>query len=170
MYYVYLYLREDRTPYYVGKGIDQRAFKQHIRGGGDIRPDDKDRIKIIKYFDVEEDAYEFEKWLIALYGRKSDGGILINIKDGGIIGGGSSLSLDIEERKKYKREYMKEYNKKYYHENPEKVKGWRDKRIERRRETERAWRAKNKERLNARKREQYWKKKLESADKECYDI
>ncbi len=71
-----------------------------------------------------------------------------------------------EERKKYKREYMREYNKKYYHENPEKVKGWRDKRIERRRETERAWRAKNRERLNARKREQYLKKKLENVDKE----
>lgn len=163
MYYVYLYLREDRTPYYVGKGIGRRCYNPHIRGGGDICPDDKDRIKIIKYFDIEEDAYIFEEWLISVYGRKSDGGILINIKDGG-IGGGSILPLDIEERKKYNREYMREYNKKYYHANPERAKAWRDKRIERRRETERAWRAKNKDKLNQRKRERYHQKKLENRD------
>ena len=162
MYYVYLYLREDRTPYYVGKGIDQRAFKQHIRGGGDIRPVDKDRIKIIKYFDVEEDAYAFEEWLISVYGRKCDGGILINIHDGGK--NGSSLPIDPTSREKHKREYMREYNKKYYHANPERVKEWRDKRIERRRETERAWRAKNKDRLNQRKRERYHQKKLENGN------
>jgi len=70
--------------------------------------------------------------------------------------------LDPEKVRQKKNEYMREYNKKYYHENPERVKEWCDKRIERRRETERAWRAKHKERLNARKREKYWEKKLAS--------
>ena len=74
--------------------------------------------------------------------------------------------LNPEEQRNRKNQYMKEYNKKYYHENPERAKKWRDKRIEERRETERAWRSKHKERLNARKREQYWKKKLESVGKE----
>lgn len=162
MYYVYLYLREDRTPYYVGKGIGRRCYNPHIRGGGDICPDDKDRIKIIKYFDIEEDAYIFEEWLISVYGRKCDGGILINIHDGGK--NGSSLPLDPVLRERHKNEYMREYNKKYYHANPERAKAWRDKRIERRRETERAWRAKNKDRLNQRKRERYHQKKLENGD------
>lgn len=162
MYYVYLYLREDRTPYYVGKGIGRRAYNPHIRGGGDLCPKDKDRIVIVKNFEKEKDAYEFEKWLIAVYGRKCEGGILINIKDGGL--GGSSLPLDPEVRSNHQREYMREYNKKYYHANPEKVKAWRDKRAEDRRETERAWRAKNRDRINQRKRERYHQKKLERAD------
>lgn len=46
-YYVYLYLREDGTPYYVGKGCGIRAWEQHRRNNKGIwTPKDLDRIVI----------------------------------------------------------------------------------------------------------------------------
>ena len=44
MYYVYLWVREDRTPYYVGKGKEYRAYIKHIWGKRWISPPPKDRI------------------------------------------------------------------------------------------------------------------------------
>ena len=81
-YYTYAYLREDKTPYYIGKGKGQRAFyrypKERIR-----RPKDKSRILILKHFDNEEDAFKHERYMIAVLGKKADGGILHNLCDGG---------------------------------------------------------------------------------------
>lgn len=79
-YYVYSYLREDLTPYYIGKGIGNRAFIKHHRA----KPPSNDRIKIIKTNLTEAEAHHLEKELIAHYGRKDLGnGILINLTDGG---------------------------------------------------------------------------------------
>ena len=78
MYYVYLWVREDRTPYYVGKGKEYRAYVKHTWGKRWISPPPKDRIVIVKYFDNEEESYLFEEELISVYKRKSEGGILIN--------------------------------------------------------------------------------------------
>jgi hypothetical protein len=79
-YYVYAYLREDGTPYYIGKGKGDRAYKPH-RGLG---IPSRDRIQII-YSDLDQDiAYSLEKMLIAKYGRlNNDTGILRNLTDGG---------------------------------------------------------------------------------------
>jgi hypothetical protein len=79
-YYVYAYLREDGTPYYIGKGKGDRAYKPH-RGLG-IPP--RERIQII-YSDLNQDiAYSLEKMLIAKYGRLNNAtGILRNLTDGG---------------------------------------------------------------------------------------
>ena len=79
-YYVYAYLREDGTPYYIGKGKGDRAYKPH-RGLG-IPP--RERIQII-YSDLDQDiAYSLEKMLIAKYGRLNNAtGILRNKSDGG---------------------------------------------------------------------------------------
>jgi len=70
MYYVYVYEREDGTPYYVGKGKDGRAYAPHKRRLRenvfiDLKPEDSSRIKILKHFDKEEDALAYEAFLIA---------------------------------------------------------------------------------------------------------
>lgn len=85
-YYTYAYLREDDTPYYIGKGRGRRAYlphKKHAR-----RPKDKSRILILKRNLTEEEAFKHEIYMIAIYGRKDIGtGILRNLTDGGQGGG-----------------------------------------------------------------------------------
>ena len=105
MYYVYLWVREDRTPYYVGKGKEYRAYVKHIWGKRWISPPPKDRIVIVKYFDNEEESYLFEEELISAYKRKSEGGILINRS----IGGKNKASLirSQEEKQKLRIESVK---------------------------------------------------------------
>ena len=80
-YYVYAYLREDGTPYYIGKGKDNRAYSKKGRILN-IPPLDR----ITKLFEnlSEEEAFDKEKELIKHYGRKDNGtGILRNLTDGG---------------------------------------------------------------------------------------
>jgi len=75
VFYTYMWLRENGTPYYVGKGLGLRAYR-------DGAPD-KNRIVIQEWPD-ETTAFENEKRLIALYGRKDLGtGILNNRTNGG---------------------------------------------------------------------------------------
>ena len=76
-YYTYAYLREDGTPYYIGKGKDDRAYK---KGRGQIKPPkDKNRIIFLKQNLTEEEAFRHEKYMIAIFGRKDLGnGILQN--------------------------------------------------------------------------------------------
>ena len=79
-FYTYLWLREDGTPYYVGKGHAWRAFSKHSRG---LLPPDRSRI-LVQEWDTEHDAFEAEKLLIAIYGRKDNKtGCLRNFTDGG---------------------------------------------------------------------------------------
>ncbi len=81
-YYTYAYLREDRTPYYIGKGTKYRAFGRTRRGAKP--PKDKTRIIFLKQNLTEEEAFKHEKYMIAIFGRKDLGtGILHNRTDGG---------------------------------------------------------------------------------------
>src|ERR1035437_8640120 len=65
-FYAYLWLREDGTPYYVGKGQKRRAFKRH-----DFVKPPVDQSRILLLFRATEDeAYATEKELIANWGRK----------------------------------------------------------------------------------------------------
>ena len=81
-FYTYAYLREDRTPYYVGKGSGNRI---KYRQRSDIKPPkDKSRIIFLKQNLTEEEAFKHEKYMIAVFGRKNLGtGILHNKTDGG---------------------------------------------------------------------------------------
>ena len=96
MFYTYAYLRTDDTPYYIGKGTRYRAW---IRNPEDRvkAPKDKSRILILKEFEKEEDAFKHEIYMIAIYGRKSEGGILINLCAGGE---GASAPKSEEHRRK----------------------------------------------------------------------
>lgn len=83
-YYVYQYIREDNTPYYIGKGKDDRAWVSHRRANGaEIKPKDNSRIQIITENLTEKEAFDLETELIAKYGLKSEGGILVNMTYGG---------------------------------------------------------------------------------------
>lgn len=81
-YYTYAYLRENRTPYYIGKGKFDRVYRRNKK---DIKPPkDKSRIIFLKKNLTEEDAFKHEIYMIAMFGRKDLGtGILHNRTDGG---------------------------------------------------------------------------------------
>jgi hypothetical protein len=86
-YYVYAYLRSKDsitalagTPYYIGKGVGNRAFVKH--GGGS--PPTKECIIFLKEELSEQDAFNLEIELISKYGRKDlNTGILNNRTNGG---------------------------------------------------------------------------------------
>jgi len=81
MFYTYAYLREDKTPYYVGKGKGRRMYNKHHRVS---LPTDKKFIVVVKDNLTEEEAFQHEMEMIQKYGRKDLGtGILLNMTDGG---------------------------------------------------------------------------------------
>jgi hypothetical protein len=73
-YYVYLYLNEVGTAYYVGKGTGSRCTDDH----GSIPIPREDRILKVLETDDEKEAFEKEKQLIEYHGREADGGTLLN--------------------------------------------------------------------------------------------
>jgi hypothetical protein len=107
MYYTYAYLREDRTPYYIGKGSGRRINENKGRPCG--RPKDKSKIILLKQNLTEEEAFKHEIYMIAVFGRKDLGtGILNNRSDGGE---GNSGYEHTEKNKEKFKEYGKIYGK-----------------------------------------------------------
>ena len=94
-YYTYAYLREDRTPYYIGKGTGKRIYSTNRR----VKPPkNKSRIILLKQNITEQEAFKHEIYMIAVLGRKDLGtGILYNRTDGG---DGSSGWVPSEETRK----------------------------------------------------------------------
>ena len=187
MYYVYLWLREDRTPYYVGKGKGYRGYVKHLIGN----PPPKDRIIIVKEFEDEEESYQLEMWLIEFYGRKCEGGILLNTSIGG-HNRNSRIRTEFEFQeirketvKKYQqsdkgketykkwvtenKDRVKEIKKKYYDKNREKI-NEKQRNRKRKKESDKIYREKNKERIaeNAREYQQKNKERLREYYRQYY--
>jgi hypothetical protein len=82
-YYTYAYLREDGTPYYIGKGKGRRIFDKENRTSCPV-PKDKKRVIYLKKNLTEDEAFQHEVYMISILGRKNNGtGILRNLTDGG---------------------------------------------------------------------------------------
>jgi hypothetical protein len=95
-FYTYAYLREDRTPYYIGKGSGKRIYSNTGRPCN--KPKDKSKIIFLKQNLTEEEAFKHEKYMIAVFGRKDLGtGILRNKTDGGEGSSGAVRSFKFKE-------------------------------------------------------------------------
>ena len=82
MFYVYAYLRADHTPYYIGKGSGKRAWSKGSKEIG-LTADSSKIVILVDNLD-ETTAFEYERKLITLLGRKDIGtGILRNRSAGG---------------------------------------------------------------------------------------
>ena len=110
IYYTYAYLREDRTPYYIGKGKGNRAYRR--RNKGIKPPNDKSRILILKNNLTEEESFRHEVYMIAVFGRKDLGtGILHNKTDGG-DGASGWVPSEKWRTKQSQRTFSKEHKRK----------------------------------------------------------
>jgi hypothetical protein len=96
-YYVYCYLTENRTPYYVGMGRGNRAYR-HCNSY-DAPVPERNLIIILEDGLTQASAWLREEIFIAIWGRKCDGGILDNKARGGAGWGGGSPATPERKRK-----------------------------------------------------------------------
>jgi hypothetical protein len=126
-FYTYAYLREDRTPYYIGKGSRNRAYYKS-KSGYILPPKEKNRIIFLKQNLTEQEAFKHEIYMIAVFGRKDLGtGILHNRTDGGDGASGLIRSEEWKRKQtkakkgKYAGENHPRWNKKHTKESKEKM-------------------------------------------------
>jgi hypothetical protein len=131
-YYIYAYLREDGSPYYIGKGKGRRAWHNHNACNAKP-PKDKTRIIIMESNLTEVGSLALERFYIRWYGKICDNtGVLRNKSDGGeggVINSGcrrkwqspvcKGMKMPILSKKK------KEYWEKWRKENPDYRKKWK---------------------------------------------
>lgn len=96
MYYTYAYLREDRTPYYIGKGKGNRLNEKK---GRPCNLPPKERIIKLKQNLTEEEAFKHEIYMISVFGRIDLGtGILRNKTNGGDGASGAIITEETREK------------------------------------------------------------------------
>ena len=101
-YYTYAYLREDGTPYYIGKG---KGYRVYAKSRTTPVPKDKNKIIFLKKNLTEEESLKHEEYMIFIFGRKDLGtGILRNRCNGGK--GTPKRVISDEEREKMRTREM----------------------------------------------------------------
>ena len=94
-FYTYAYLREDGTPYYIGKGTGSRVYDKRRT----INKPKADKILFLKRNLTEEEAFKHETYMISVFGRKDIGtGILRNHTNGGEGASGRVLTQEHKDR------------------------------------------------------------------------
>jgi hypothetical protein len=127
MAFLYRHIRLDKNePFYIGIGSNiSRCYTKQTRNKHWHNIVNKTEYEVEIIFDdlTIEEAKEKEKEFINLYGKKSNGGILVNITDGGDGCWGVKAN---EEQKKLRKQRMIENNhfkgKKHNEESKEKMK------------------------------------------------
>lgn len=111
-FYIYAYLRDDGSPYYIGKGFKNRMFRSHKQHGV-FKPKSSEHWKIVVMESnlTEIGSLALERFYIRWYGRKDLGtGILYNKTDGGEgVSGYSHTELS---KQKMRRKFSQEHRKK----------------------------------------------------------
>lgn len=108
-FYIYLHVtKDDKTPFYIGKGKNKRCFDTYNRNDWWVNIVNKhDYLILILEINLSEEiSYEKEKYWISYFGRKQfkNGGTLVNLTDGGE---GVSGKIYTEEEKEKKSKYFK---------------------------------------------------------------
>lgn len=113
-FYIYgIFKDSDSIPFYIGKGSGDR-IKRTLKQGSLLK------LNIIKKYNAkakilinnlyEEDAFKLEKCLIRLFGKRDDGGVLINHTDGGE---GRSGCIPWNKNMKMSKEFCKKLSKSF---------------------------------------------------------
>lgn len=114
LFYVYMHIKkDDKTPFYIGKGKLDRCFSKSCRNKfwKNIVSKHGFLIKILEINLLEDDAFKKEIFWIKFFKRTSDGGVLCNLTDGGE--GLSGRIVSDEERKNMSERFKNpEENKK----------------------------------------------------------